>query len=459
MPRKRLFPPQDPHTGQRLPSKGRDDHTVATINGRITLGRRRYWSPATGSVTPMDALLDAAEATVTVGVRELACRLNQGASRGFDKAAENLARAAQVVLSGELLRQVVEAEGRGVLAAQRSGALVIPWTAADCLIPSPSGSHNPGPPPAAAAAPAAATPPATPAAATPAAAAATPLATPAAATPPATRVYLGSDGVKVPLITDTEKQARRHKVKQKRRRCGKKRRPLPKAKRGADQRYKEFKIVTYYDDAQEHRHVSVTQGDCQVAGALMRRDAGRIRLDLADDRVAVVDGAEWIRNQIKGQNLPIQVVELDFYHLADNVHKARRVVYGEDPAGAKDTPGQQWAAAVLHVAKHEGYEALRDYLVAWKAKLRGTKKRQAAEGLIGYVTDRREMEAYPEYLAAGRQIGSGPTESMCKATTARLKGVGMRWDAGNAEAVMALEALDQSGEWKTYWEYRRKPAA
>ena len=69
------------------------------------------------------------------------------------------------------------------------------------------------------------------------------------------------------------------------------------------------------------------------------------------------------------------------------------------------------------------------------------------------------MVAYPEYLAAGRQIGSGPTESMCKATTLRLKGVGMRWDGGNAEAVMALEALDQSGEWQVYWKYRRQPAA
>jgi len=85
MPRKRLFPPRDADTGRRLESKGRDDHTVLTVNGRLTLWRRRYAAGA-GSATPMDALLDAAEATVTVGVRELACRLNQG-SRGFDKLA------------------------------------------------------------------------------------------------------------------------------------------------------------------------------------------------------------------------------------------------------------------------------------------------------------------------------------------------------------------------------------
>jgi hypothetical protein len=440
MPRKRLFPPLDPQTGRRLGSKGRDEHTVLTVNGRVTLGRRRWSAPGTGSATPLDVLLDIAAASITVGVREMACRLNKGASN-FDKAAENLARAAQITLSGEFLRQVVEAEGRAVLKAQQSGALTISWTAADCLIPEEQGTT-----PVAAAA---VEPPAAAASAGP----------PAPASPKDTRVYLGSDGVKVPLITDAEKQARRHKVKQKRRRRGKKCRPLPRAKPGADQRYKEFKIVTYYDDAQEHRHVSVTQGDCQVAGALMRRDASRIRLDTADDKVGVVDGADWIRNQIKGQSLPLDVIELDFYHLADNVHKARRVVYGEEEAGATDTPGQQWAARVLHVAKHEGYEALRDSLVAWKAGLRGARKRKAAEVLLAYVTDRREMVAYPEYLAAGRQIGSGPTESMCKTTTKRLKGVGMRWDGGNAEALMALDALDQSGEWKHYWRLCLKPVA
>src|SRR5262249_34422523 len=179
---------------------------------------------------------------------------------------------------------------------------------------------------------------------------------PAAAAPVVvdTRVYLGSDGVKVPLLTDAEKQARRQKVKHKRRRRGTKCRPLPKAKAGADQRYKEFKIVTYYDETQAHRHVSVTQGDHQAAGKLMRRDAGRIRLDRAADKVAIVDGAPWIRNQIEGQSLPIDVLELDFYHLSDNVHKARRAGYGEGAA-----PGQEGGARGLPTAKDQRHEGVR----------------------------------------------------------------------------------------------------
>jgi hypothetical protein len=359
--------------------------------------------------------LDAAEATVSLAARELACRLNQGA-RSFQKAADNLARAAQVTLSDELLRQVVEAEGQAVLKAQRQGALTIPWSGSDCRLRDEQGQPT-----------------------------------------PATRVYLGADGVKVPLVTDQEKQARRDKAKQKRRRRGKKSRPLPRARRGADQRYKEFKVVTYYDQEQEHRHVSVTRGDHEVAGQLMRRDAGRIRLAAVDDKVALVDGAPWIVNQIQGQSLPLDDVGLDFYHLADNVHKARRAVYGEEDAEDKKAPGNAWAAALLHTAKHQGYQALHEELVAWKAQRRGNKQRAAAQRLLDYVDGRHEMIKYPEFLEKGRHIGSGPTESMCRATTERLKGVGMRWDADNAEALMALEALDQSGEWPLYWRLGLRP--
>jgi hypothetical protein len=415
MPRKRLFPPPQAPDGRRLKNKGRESHSVLTANGRIDLCRLRWYSPATGGLSPADAWLDAACAAVSAGVCELACRLNQGA-RSFQKAADNLARAAQIPLSDELLRQVVEAEGRAVLRAQQSGAWALPWTAADCRL---SGAGQPA---------------------------------------GISRVYLGADGVQVPLVTDQEKKARRQKVKHKRRRRGRKCRPLPRAKAGADQRYKEFKIVTYYDQEQQHRHVSVTRGDKEAAGRLMRRDAGRIRLGEADDKVGLFDGADWIKNQVRSQSLPLDEMGLDFYHLAENVHKARRAVYGEEDPEDEAAPGNAWAAGLLHTAKHDGYEALHEELAAWKAKRRGPKQRAATQRLVEYVEDRQEMIKYPEFLARGRHIGSGPTESMCRATTERLKGAGMRWDADNAEALMALEALDQSGEWTLYWKFRLRRA-
>ena len=87
----------------------------------------------------------------------MACRLN-GDGKNFDKAAENLARTAQLQLSGEMLRVLVETEGKRVLQAQRSGQLPVDWSATDCQTEAKR-----------------------------------------------TRLYVGSDGVMVPLVTDEEK--------------------------------------------------------------------------------------------------------------------------------------------------------------------------------------------------------------------------------------------------------------
>jgi hypothetical protein len=404
MRRKPLFPPpKDPSTGKNHHNKGRQDYTILTINGRVRLWRRRWYSPGAGTTTPLDAWVDAVEASISLGVREMACRLN-GDSKNFDKAAANLARTAQIDVSGETLRTLVETEGTKVVQAQRSAQLPVGWSAAECAT--------------------------------------------AAGT---TRVYFGSDGVMVPVLTRAEKQARRRKIKEKRRRRGRKARPLPAAKAGADQKYKEFKIVAYYDEEQEHRLVAGTRGDHEVAGRLMRREAARIRLDQADEKVGNVDGSPWIRNQVEQQSLPLDALGLDFYHLSENMHKARRAIYGED-----NEAGQAWAGAVMHTFKHEGYDAAWQQLLDWRSGVRRS-QRPTADQLLNYVSDRREMIRYPEFQSKDWQIGSGPTEATCKTLTARLKGSGMRWDADNAEAIMGLEALSQSGQWNLYWQSQLRP--
>src|SRR5262249_38306473 len=117
-PSRPLFPPPNPcRHAPRPRNKGRQARSWLTLNGRVELRRRRLYSPDQGSIAPLDALLEQTAAAISIGVRELACRLNQHAA-SFDKAAENLARAAQLALSGEALRQVVEAAGRAVLRAE-----------------------------------------------------------------------------------------------------------------------------------------------------------------------------------------------------------------------------------------------------------------------------------------------------------------------------------------------------
>jgi hypothetical protein len=389
----------DRQTGGRKQNKGSEEHDLLTVNGRVRVRRKHYYSRQEGTTTPVDALLDAAEATVTVGVREMCSRLNAGAG-SFARAAENLKRTAQLRISRETLRRIVENDGKVALRLSDSGELTPDWKAKEC--PGPDGQSL---------------------------------------------IYLSSDGFMVPLVTQAEKQKRREQVRVKRRRCGKKRRPLAQARRGADQRYKEFKAVMFYDQEMEHRLVSVTRGDCQEAGRLMRRDAWRIGFGSADYRVGNIDGGPWIIGQIEKRRLPMTATGLDFYHLGENVHKARRVVFGEE-----NPVGKQWAGALLHTAKHEGYEPLWERLLELRKHTRGRARRKAVDGLLNYVSDRREMIRYPEFLAHDWQIGSGPMESQCRVVPDRVKGPGKRWDADNAEAVMALEALHQSRQWAALWQ-------
>jgi hypothetical protein len=370
---------------------------VLTVNGRMRLHRVRWHCKQEGSETPTDALLDEVEATISEGVREMACRLNQDAS-SFDRAASNLSRTAHIDVSKETVRQLVEEEGKAVLRQMQRGELVPAWSASDCVTEQET-----------------------------------------------TRLYIGCDGVKVPLVTDEEKKKRRGRVREKRRRRGRKCKPLPRQKVGADCAYKDFKVAYLYDEPKEHRYVGVSSGNHEAAGRLMQRMGQQVQLLEAEERVALIDGAPWIRNQITFHGLT-QDIALDFYHLRENVQKARRVLYGED-----SEEGQRWVDDLMHTFKHEGYEPAWESLERARAPLRSPKKRKAIQGLMQYVAERYAMIRYPEFRAKHWQIGSGPTEAECKTTTSRVKGRGRRWDSENAEALMALAALDDSKMWNRRW--------
>ena len=66
--------------------------------------------------------MDAAEATVSLGVREMCSRVNANA-KSFERAADNLKRTAQLILSGETLRMIVESDGKLALQLTESGEL------------------------------------------------------------------------------------------------------------------------------------------------------------------------------------------------------------------------------------------------------------------------------------------------------------------------------------------------
>jgi len=389
-------------TGQRLRNKGKQRTTVLCIVGRVSLRRTWWHSPTAGSDAPLDAWIMQDGSSVTVGVREMACRLNNDAA-SFQKAADNLRRAAQLAMSAEQLRLVVEAEGRRVIESQQAGAIPCAFTARDCRIPD---------------------------------------------EPAHTRMYAGVDGVMVPLVTDAEQKKRREKVVQKRRKRaaqGHTLKPLAPRKPGSDLPYKEFKTITFYDQTNAHRHIVLARTKRTGVGAVLKREAARLQFLQAGQRIGVVDGASWIPPQFEEADLRLDGLGLDFYHLSENIHRCRRIVFGE-----KNEAGKSWADALLHTLKHDGYETAREQLWNWRTELRG-KRRAAADRLITYVVERRDMISYPEFTARGWHIGSGPTEARCKTSTSRLKRSGQRWTGPHAEAVAALTNLRDSEQWRLYW--------
>jgi len=363
---------------------------------------------------PVDDLIDLTHQSISLAVREMSCRIGIDTA-SFLRASENLDRIGQIKLSDELLRQVVESEGRAVLAWQDQEQLELEFDARESVTSETIDGQ------------------------------------------PASRMYVGLDGFMIPMVTQAEADKRLEKAKARRkkrpRKRGVRRASLRKQAVGADQRYKEFKLVTMYDQDQDHKLVRVTRGGVDSAARLLRGMAEDVHLRGADQVVAVTDGAEWIAGLID-RNLPRQktTVILDFYHAAEHVHQARRVVFGEE-----NEPGKAWAGQVIDALLKDDWDRMWQQLASQRSRVRGPAKRRSLDHLMQYLAARREKVRYGRFKEAGLKIGSGPTESGCKSEARRLKGIGMRWTARNAEAVMALEGLHQSHLWPTYW--RRSLAA
>jgi len=366
----------------------------------VTVRRRVYWANQYGCCAPLDAWLGLTQ-KYSQGVREMITRL--GLDSSYRKAAEDLGRLAQIDLSYQTFRAVFQREGQQVRQAQGTAAYGPTFTAADC--------HRRADEP--------------------------------------TCVITGADGFHVPLITDAEQRKRRARVKRRRqklRRQGHSLKALPARPRGADQKWKEAKLVTFYDPGNERRYTAATMGNHRALGRLMRRHAAQLQLDKADRKYSVSDGADWIRNQYRRQLPMLDAMVLDYYHLRDQTIACAKVLYGEgcDEATA-------WRQALCATLRDAGpLEAVTQLGVLAK-RCRG-RKRQAVQGLQGYIGKRLEMLDYPRFLAQDFQIGSGPTEAQCKCLTARLKGRGRRWNRPGIEAHLALSCLyHNSKQWTAYW--------
>ena len=388
-----------------LRGKGRHAARVLTADGEIELKRPYFWARGHAGVFPADALAGIENGRVSRGATEILCRM--GMTQDFRQAAEDAKRIGNVPVCSERLRLLVEAQAAAITASRDSGATKAAWTNIDATV---EANAKPGSP---------------------------------------TRIYAGIDGVMAPVVTQAEKDKRRtnHAVRRQRRSAAGlgNTRPLAPARPGSDESYKEMKIGLFYDQPKEHRHAFVTEKDSEAFGPLLKEHAAQVGFEKADESISLTDGARWIAGQICRTLLLIKVMMLDFYHLATHIHTAAKFCMGDTPAA------KVWAVARLGEIKESGAAATLAAIDALSKTVRAKDKRQSLRLLRDYVFNRLELLDYKTALAKGHDIGSGPTEAMCKTLTLRLKRPGMKWDADHAAAMMNLTALYDSGQAQAYW--------
>jgi hypothetical protein len=357
------------------------------------------WRRAEGGLdAPADDWLNGQATRISVGARERCCRLGCH-PQGFRRSADDLKRLAGISVSAEQLRRIVEGEGQRVAQQRRSGALTTPWRGSDCRV-----------------------------------------AGPASGAVGRTRVYVGIDGFMAPMVTEAEKQKRRETRAKK---VGGQRRA--RLRRGHRERYKEFKLTAIYDQGKAHRQVLATGMGAEEVGRLLRREARRLELGKVDEVLAIVDGAPWIRAQLERFG-GCDHIGLDYYHFSEHVAEAARTCFGEGTPQAT-----AWRDKLKGLALEKGVDDVLDEVTRQRAALRSPSKRAALSRLRHYIGERTAMIRYAESRANGWDIGSGPTESLCKSLTRRLKGAGMRWDPAGADAVLQLTTLQESNAWDHYW--------
>lgn len=203
---------------------------------------------------------------------------------------------------------------------------------------------------------------------------------------------------------------------------------------------------THWDRSGPKRYLAI-QEEAEAFGRRAYVEALRLGWERAREAVVVADGAEWIWKLVQ-HHFSDAIQILDFYHASGHVWDLAKLFWAVgDPAGSA------WGRASAASLQAEGVRgllaALRERRRQWKAQglQLSPETRAAAIKELHYFRKNRRRMRYPEFRARGLMIGSGPVEAACKIViNARLKGTGMRWSAGGADAMLAVRTAVLGGQ-------------
>jgi hypothetical protein len=199
-------------------------------------------------------------------------------------------------------------------------------------------------------------------------------------------------------------------------------------------------------------HARVLFGSIETAerfGPRWRAWAGRLGIRDPAELTVLADGAEWIWRRAEAF-LPGAAGVLDIYHALEHVGACAKAVFGE---GSEE--GERWQAGARRALLGGGGEAVRGLISEERARTRSPRKREALDGLAGYLEKQEGHLGYAGRLAAGQSIGSGLVEGACKQVIGRrMKQTGARWRVRRANRMATLCCAFHSDTWAPYWQHR-----
>jgi len=189
-------------------------------------------------------------------------------------------------------------------------------------------------------------------------------------------------------------------------------------------------------------------------GLLLRRQAGQVGMNYAQQWIGLSDGGNGLENFLK-TNFPgplafstaLELI-LDFWHAADSLLKLAKTIHPTD-----EEPRQELMTLWCQTMKHEGGSGIVAALENIELPDRAAVRTQHEETL-GYLKNNVHRMDYPRYLANGWSIGSGAMESACKTVVGqRLKLSGMRWGENGTDEMCQLRAIYRSEpkQWELFW--------
>ncbi len=235
------------------------------------------------------------------------------------------------------------------------------------------------------------------------------------------RLYIGLDGVFVPLREAWKKD---------------------KSQGALTCRWGECKTGVVYEACQDKqgkdsrvrtRAYVATLGEVETFAPLLGTLAHQHGHHLAKEVVVIGDGAAWIW-QLAARQFRGAVQIVDFFHAAQHLAEVAQARFGKDTQAA-----QEWLAARQEDLKTDRLDKVLAEIRAWRPA--SGAKRQLRLRTFGYFRNNAERMRYQSFVEKGYHIGSGVVEATCKQVVAqRLDQAGMHWCQQSAEAIVALRA-------------------